>query len=721
MTPMTHAPVGAEFPGGGAARRTTTGLLATIAHLMRRLRPTFAARLFTVLGAVLALAAVPLGASAQTTAAAATGTAGAPLDPTPDPWALGDAIGARLDGRWTASRGVYLNEKGLPDTRLNSLMLQLHSMAALAGHQGAIRRDERIAPLAAVLTQPPVLVTTSLKPRTIGHFPHAPAWTPAIGENPEQATLHPSIDTGAVRALTAAWRVRAIIGMDPALQARIPEVFVALAHSPFYRAPSRALNQINWHTEVYAAALEVAGDTSVLPDYRSQLLWFAQHSRSAAYPGGSSNLTSGGGFRYLPNRAKTAQLNKVETTEYGNLALSSLGFYTAAVRAGMVPLPAKEVATLQRWARHMLLGSWTHAGYPNWDTGLGTHRRHLRQYWAWSLDGLIAASGPDSLLGYPKQRAYALKIVSNGIALFLKTAWTSAMGSVGGPLPAKTSFGAPNGFSSGSGNELIGPLRFAVLDAALDGRFQNITAAEPPSWFAHDAETGRLAFSTRSYNGAILPSRAGQAQGGTEPVRLFDGAQNPLTGLGGRGDGTLGVTIVRNGAIRLDTQPAAPTRQTTRDVRLVGLPANTAAQFGKPLEVTASASANAGKIALRHRFTKDAIRTTYRLNKVDKHARVAVRVPVWGQQATMTITRGATRKGGRWVRNSAPLVLEAAAEGGGRMTVTLTGLPAKAQVAIVDVPPESYLPIGARELMVVFKAPKDGTEKFTRQITVHQP
>ena len=684
---------------------------------MRRSRPSPGVRVITALLSLTLLGVAPAVARAQDPAPAAT----AAIDPTPDPWRLGDDIGARVDARWNAARGVYMNDRGFPDTRLNALLLQLHGMAALAGHQGAIRRDERIEPLVRVLTAPPVLVTRNLRPRQIGHFPHAPAWTPSIGEDPEQAVLHPSIDTGVVRGLTAAWRARETIGLDPAMSARIGQVLVDLAASPFYRAPSRALNQINWHTEVYSAALEVAGDTSVLDDYRAQLMWFADNSDRPAYPGGSPNLTSGGGFRYLPNRRAGAQLNKVETTEYGMLALGSLGMYQAAVRAGMVPLPPKELATLQRWSRHMLLGSWTHAGYPNWDTGLGTKRRHLRQYWAWSLDGLMTASGPDSLLGYPKQRAYARSIASRGIALYLATAWSSTMNLVDGPLPGKTSFDAPNGFTSGSGNELIGPLRFAVLDASLDGRFQDIAADEPPNWYAHDRETGRFSFSTPRYNGAVLPSRAGQSQGGIEPVRLFDGEQRPLTSLGGRGTGSLGIAVIKEGVIRLDSEPGTPTRQRTSDVKLVDRPPDSAASFGNPVETTASARSKAGKLELRHEFTTEAIRTTYRLAKLEKSTKVALRLPVWGQNAKVEITGGAILRGGRWVRTSTPLTIRATTPEGASYVARFGGIPKTAQIAILGVRPDEYRPQGARQLIVVFDRPKSGSARVSRDITVQRP
>ncbi|MDO9355425.1 MAG: hypothetical protein Q7T55_17120 [Solirubrobacteraceae bacterium] len=689
---------------------------------MRHLVPSAGTRATAVLLALLCLGLAPSAARAQDPP---PGAGAAPsIDSTPDPWKLGDDIGTRVDARWNPARGLYMNERGFPDTRLNSLLLQLMSMAALAGHQGPIRHDERIEPLVKVLTSAPVLVVRSLRPRQVGHFPHAPAWTPAIGEEPEQAVLHPSIDTSVVRSLTAAWRVRDLIGMAPETSARIAQVLTELAASPFYKFPSRALNQMNWHTEVYSAALEVAGDTSILPDYRAQLMRFADLADRAdktEWPGGSSYLTSGGGFRYLPNRSKNAQLNKVETTEYGNLALSSLGMYQAAIRAGMVPLPEKEIQVLKRWSRHMLLGSWTHAGYPNWDTGLGTKRRHLRQYWAWSLDGLMTASGPDALLGYPQQRSFARSIASHGIALYLATAWAPTSDQVGGPLPGKTSFDAPNGFTTGSGNELIGPLRFAVLDASLDSRFQDVSTTAPPNWYAQDEETGRFAFSTPVYNGAILPGRAGQSQGGLEPVRLFDGEQRPLTALGGRGTGSLGLSIVKDGRITVDTEPATPGRQTTTDVAIVGKPENTASAFGSPVEVRGVAKAGGGRIAVRQLLTTDRIESTYEVSKIEKGSRVAVRVPVWDQNSRIDITSGAVLKGGRWVRTKKPLQMTGVTPDGGRFVATFSGIPRSAELAITTVRPDGYRPRGARQLLVVFGRPKTGDVRIVRRIDVARP
>lgn len=686
---------------------------------MRRLVSTAVAKAAILL-------ALPACALLPATAAHAQTTPTTPTTPSltaaPDPWRLGDDIVTRISPQWNAARGIYMNERGFPETRLNSLLLQLHSMAALAGHTGPSRQDDRIGPMVRVLTSAPVLVARNLRPRATGHFPHAPAWTPLIGENPETAVLHPSIDTAVIRALTAAWRARTVIGMPVEQQQRIAQVLVDLAGSPFYTAPSRALNQINWHAEAYAAALEVAGDTSVLEQYRKQLKWFAENAhkvqRKDGFIGGSPNLTSGGGFRYLPNRPKSAQLNQIETTEYGNLALGSLGFYEAFVRAGMRRLPAAQETTLRQWSRHMLLGSWTQAGYPNWDTGLGTKRRHLRQYWAWALDGLMTASGPDALLGYPNQRAYARWIAERGISLYLARAWTGDMTNPATPLPAKTSFNSPNGFSSGAGNELIGPLRFALLDASLDARFADVPAAQPPNWFARDDETGRLAFSTPLMNGAFLPPRGAQSQGGVEPVRLFDSGMRPITGLGGRGRGTLGVAILRGGVVATDTSPSVPARQRTADVRAVGRTANAAADFRIQQGITGTVRSSAGVIQVRHEIRNGQLKSTYALSRVARGAEIAVRVPVWGDGAQVQFRRGAIRSGTRWLRTSAPLILALTTSDGAAASVGFTGVPANAKIRLSMLTRDTYHPDGGRNAVLTFRAPASGRLTITRTIDV---
>ena len=54
----------------------------------------------------------------------------------------------------------------------------------------------------------------------------------------------------------------------------------------------------------------------------------------------------------------------------------------------MPPLPDRLGPAAERWVTRLLAGSWTHAGYLNWDTGRGYRRWHSGQYWAFALQGL---------------------------------------------------------------------------------------------------------------------------------------------------------------------------------------------------------------------------------------------------------------------------------------------------------------------------------------------
>ena len=94
------------------------------------------------------------------------------------------------------------------------------------------------------------------------------------------------------------------------------------------------------------------------------------------------------GFLYLPDVRPTAPSNRVGTSEYANIVFHALDDYAPALAAGMPPLDGKRMWVLQSWARRILTGDWTHAGYLNWDTGLAYRRWHLTRYWVFALGGL---------------------------------------------------------------------------------------------------------------------------------------------------------------------------------------------------------------------------------------------------------------------------------------------------------------------------------------------
>src|SRR3712207_3006380 len=86
-------------------------------------------------------------------------------------FATADKLQQRLDGLWNAKRGYYEGGGGGVEPMMNSLMLLGHSVAAMEGHTGPSRNDERARALALELVKGPYVTTPALGQK------HAPGWT----------------------------------------------------------------------------------------------------------------------------------------------------------------------------------------------------------------------------------------------------------------------------------------------------------------------------------------------------------------------------------------------------------------------------------------------------------------------------------------------------------------------------------------------------------------
>lgn len=677
-------------------------------------RAALAARARTRATLLVVLAAAALSTQAQPALAQQAVPAAETDDPvlpgltSAEAWKLPDALVTRLSDGWQPRRQLYL-DRGSISIRANAMLMEVHALAALAGHTGAARQDDRIPGLVRLFTTPPVYVTRTRTKRATGSFPHTPAWQSVYRADSANAVLHPSADAIVARALATAWRARDVAGLPLEDAQRIQTAIGGVARGKFYDAPTRAENQINWNTDVYAANLEVNGDRSRLPDYRAHLEWFVDHAFRPAYRGGSSNLSRGYGFRYLP-QFKGGSANKMETVEYANLVHSALGFYRTAVNAGMRPLSARQERLLQNWSKHVLFGTWSHSGYPHWDSGLGTARRHVQQYWAFALDALVKSVGPGALLSVSGQRSYVRSIAEQGLLLYSRLGWPGT-----GPWPGAMSFGAPNGFPAGTKSPLITPLRMAIIAAELDVRLPATTAKIPPNMYSHDSEFGRLAISTPSYNAAVIKPVA-QAEGGLDLSRLFDARQRPLTTLGA---GSLlgaapGVRLGRGGASVLDNQPGTQTRWAVPGIA-AGQRRNRSGTFDT-LIASGAMSRGGARIATRHAFAKDTITTTYRLSR-GAATNVTLRMPVWGRSSTIQILRGGKLSGRRFVRTgNAALLFRMITPEGGTMLVAFRGVPRRAQISTVRFGRGARTPQGARELRIRFQADRGMT--LTRRLAV---
>jgi hypothetical protein len=635
----------------------------------------------------------------------------APTDPSTEHWLLADRLSARLNGVWLKNRAVY-GGSGNISIRMNAMLLELHAMAALSGHTGAARKDDRVTPLVQFFTTAPVVVRRTLRHRSTGVFPHTPAFEAVFTRSSSHAVLHPSADAIVARALLAAWRVRDIVGMPIEDQQRLAKVIHDVARGRFYRTGQRAENQINWNADVAEANFEINGDGGSLRAYRSQLIWFADHIVETFAKGGATNLSPGGAFRYAPQYPANYGANQFETVEYANLVHGALGFYGRAVKGGMPPLGATRLSRLRRWSNHIVYGTWTHAGYPNWDSGLSTRRRHIRQYWGFALDSLMREAEPGGLSGSADQRAYVHRIAENGLALYLRSAWNGL-----GALPGPTQFGAPNGFPEATNNPIMAPLRFAIIGASLDDRLGDVKAKTPGSMFSDDATVDRLAISTTNYNTAVLRKGPGP-EGGLEPTRLFDGLQRPLTLLAS--DGTQGpapgLKLSRAGSTLLDTQPGSSHKKLRAPyIRVSGSRVNRSGQFD---QLTGSGVVRRGKtsVSVRQLFSRGSITTSYGIHR-GRSTTALLRMPVWGRSSTVVPVDGAAANLRR--TDDGRLAFQATTQAGATMTIAFTGVPASASIAIVPYRPTARAPSGVRQIQIRFRT--GGVTHVARRITVDAP
>src|SRR5262249_1441075 len=144
-------------------------------------------------------------------------------------------------------------------------------------------------------------------------------------------------------------------------------------------------------------------------DYRRQLVRFAAAITRPAPGARAPNLGTGYAFHYDPQRASGASIN-LDAPEYPSIVGAPLSPYTGAVAAGMPPLPAAHLARLRAWVLRLLAGSWTHAGYLNWDTGYGRKRWQSAEYWAFAQQGLVAIATAPSFWLLPREGAWAKAI-----------------------------------------------------------------------------------------------------------------------------------------------------------------------------------------------------------------------------------------------------------------------------------------------------------------------
>lgn len=456
--------------------------------------------------------------------------------------AFSDRMQLAMEDSWGEREGLYRAGDG-SEPMVNSNMLLSHAVAALRGHEGPSRQDERARRIALrLVSSPPFVEQASQGPPGSDSQAHAPGWVNS-SHNP-QGTQHLVFDADVVDGLVYAWRARAQLGLPQTTSDLIVDRIVRTTQGWFWRYPAIRLNQINWYAMMYAASAELTGDPTLLrTDFRRQLRRFASDVGHDGERAG--NFGPGLRFHYLPDRPLDRRLN-VDSAEYANIVFSFSRFYEQARLAGMPNPPARDRRLLRQWGTRVLAGYWTHGGYLNWDTGLGFNRWHQTKKLGLAQHALIGLASTEALQTARSQGPWAKWMLDRGFRLFDE--WTRRAGRVPPPI----AFGV-NRKPLAGGSARLGSARLQGNAArAIMAGLGAMPAVEPPSLYAYDPDIGRLAVTTPAYNTAVVAvNQGGFPYGGIELARLFDGDQDVAANLGGRPPASFGMEIRSPGGRRL--------------------------------------------------------------------------------------------------------------------------------------------------------------------------
>src|SRR4051812_22692544 len=446
-----------------------------------------------------------------------------------DYWAFADRQMGGLDERWSVRRHEYVGDSGEAEIRENAAMLMTHSIAAYTGHLGATRQDERARFLVEKLTSPPAFLGTAPAPAPT----QSTCWSVDLETS---AREHMSLEPKVAEALAWAWRARAALQLSSSEVQGIVDTVTACAYSAAWRYPRRLTNQINWSAEMYASAATVSGLPELLvSDYRRQLGDFAAGITRPMAGEKSPNLGAGYQFHYRPDHRDRASSN-LDTPEYANIVIQALSYYDRALALGMPPLPAAQTRRLRSWMLRLLAGSWTHAGYLNWDTSRGLRRWHSGQYWAFAQQGLQTIATTPRFRRDPAEGRWAKAMFDQGLVLYRRLADENH--SVFAP---RLMFGVDSRMKRDAF------FRWRILASAVRAiglGMGSLPAATPPPLWAYDYDTGRLAITTPRYSTAIVPDDHGAfGYGGLEPARLFGPGQRVAAGTGGRPPEAFGIVV----------------------------------------------------------------------------------------------------------------------------------------------------------------------------------
>lgn len=547
----------------------------------------------------------------------------APLS-TADYWSFADWIAGYFDQFWDPLRGHYEAPGAYGNTMYNGELLLIHAVAALKGHRGLSRRDERVEALAMRLCESPPWSEVPFQTRPDPQF-HDPGWREFIDS--VDSEMDKSIDPKVAEALMYTWRARDSLGLAKSTARLIEDRISRCARGPFFRYPSVRLNQLNWNCELYAHAATVSGADELLRrDYGEQVRRFVAGVKRPLIRGGSPNLGPGYQFHYLPNKPPNHPFN-IDAAEYANTTCQFIQYYEHALRAGMSPLSHREMTLLRAWIVRILCGYWTHAGYLNWDTGRGFKRWHIGKTWAFAQQGLLAMAASPRFQTKREHGGWAKYLFDRGLILYQRFAEE-----LGNPVLSSPILFGVHEHREGLGSSELFATRIAANAArAVALGIGEKKGTRPPPLYSFDPDTGRLAVTTPSYSTAVVPVNQGAfPYGGIELARLYDADQRVLANIGGVPLAAFGV-LVRDARERpvLISQQGRPKRADTGrpPLELASSPEgavhaiDAASSYPRQpysgpfnlIEVIGRAESSDVRVEVTHRFYSDSIASIWRL------------------------------------------------------------------------------------------------------------
>jgi hypothetical protein len=572
-------------------------------------------------------------------------------------WAFADRMQQRVDDRWDEQAGYFRFAGGGVEPMANSMQLLTYAVAAMHGHDGPARNDHRARVLADRLVSSAPFVTTKTGTGQI----HAPGWVNSM--TARTGSQHLVFDAEVVDGLVYAYRAREALRLPDSTVDKIRRAIHATAHGSFWRYPTIRLNQVNWYALMYAADATVTGETTLLKrDMYLQLKRFFAGVRGSAARAG--NFGPGMRFHYLPDGSVNGRAN-VDSAEYANIVLTFTRFYDQARRAGMPVLSASARSVMRAWITRAVSGYWTHAGYMNWDSGLGFNRWHQGKKLGLTQEALVGLASSDSLLPGKQWGQWSKSMLDNGFDFYERLAERSKDGLVDPVLFDVTKV------PQGTGSAYLAAARIQANAArAVDAGLGKKASKTPPPLYAYDPDIGRLAVTTPTYNTAIVAvNQHAFPYGGLDLARFYDGRQEVAGNIGGRPPASFGllirdvsgrqVTASQLGRARV--QPGVSPLRLTKAPHGAGAISSAAvgrAYAGPFSDLRATGTNETRGLLLRvsHRFTRDWIQTTWTATRRSGTGRYTADVlfPSWRGDGTAGIT--AVMKDGSRVKVGATLI-----------------------------------------------------------------